>query len=331
MREPSPLAGPMQPRALVDTYLAARLQPSTLAAYRHHIRAFEAWCARRDVPAVPAAADTLARYLDAAGATWRLPTLRLALSAIQHLHRQRSCALDPTVARGLRSALARLVREPSPPPAALDRAALMSLLDALPPTLLGKRNRAMLLLGFAAALRPGEIVGLDLVSPAPGGTGLVRVTPAGIEIFLRRSKTDPQQRGLQKLIPFGCTPCPVTALEDWLAAARITTGVLFPSSRGLCSRLTRRDLGEVVRRAATIAALDPGASLSGADRCGTYSGRSLRSGFVTSATRAQVPVAALTAHVGWASPKMAVLYSRALAGERELVGQILEWHRSRTL
>ncbi|HVA19736.1 MAG TPA: hypothetical protein VMU55_06160, partial [Solirubrobacteraceae bacterium] len=273
----------------------------------------------------------LAFYLESAASSWQLPTLRLAVSAIQHLHRQHGCALDPTIARGLRGTLAGLIRKPVHPPAALDLATLVGLLDAMPATLLGKRNRAILLLGFAAALRPGEIVGLDLVVPAPGGTGLITFTRDGIEILLRRSKTDPQQSGIRKLIPNGCTPCPVTALRDWLKAAGIAAGVVFPSSRPLRgaspARLTRNGLLEVVRQAADLAARKAGLPLERSNRARTFTGRSLRSGFVTSAIRANLCPASITIHVGWTSPRMAVNYSRSLGGDRELIGHILDWHR----
>ena len=222
---------------------------------------------------------------------------------------------------------------PSQPSTALDLATLVGILDAMPATLLGKRNRAMLLLGFAGALRPGEIVGLDLAVPAPGGTGLITFTRDGIEILLRRSKTDPQQRGILKLIPYGCTPCPVTALDDWLKAAEIAAGVVFPSSRRLRgatpARLTRNGLLEVVRQAADLAARKASLPLERANRARTFTGRSLRAGFVTSAVRANLCPVSITNHVGWASPRMAVNYSRSLAGDSELIRHILDWHRPR--
>lgn len=54
--------------------------------------------------------------------------------------------------------------------------------EALPDTLLGRRDRALLLLGFAGAFRRSELVSLDVAG--------VEMTAEGIVVTLRRSKTD---------------------------------------------------------------------------------------------------------------------------------------------
>ena len=325
-------AEPSGSESLVNVYLAARWRPGTLAAYRRHIGVFRAWCAEHGVVALPADADTLARYLSSAARCWQRSTLRLAVSAIKHLHDQHGCGLDAITTGGLRGALSGPVPEAIAPRAVIDRATLVSLLEVMPPTLLGKRNRAMLLLGFAAALRPGELVGLDVGAAAPDGTGRVTLTRDGLEVFLHQSKTDPERRGTRKTIPYGCEPCPVAAVKDWLRAAGIMTGVLFPSSRRMSgagrARLTRSGLLEVVRQAAGLAHLATPAAPGCGNRRPSFTGRSLRSGFVAEATRANLSPVDIANHVGWTTAKMNLTYSRGLSADSALIEQMLEWHRT---
>ena len=78
----------------------------------------------------------------------------------------------------------------------------------------------MLLVGFAAALRPSELATLEI-------GGLTRHED-GIELFLPWRKNDQDARGTKLWLPAGHTDlCPVKALEAWLAAAQITEGPLF--------------------------------------------------------------------------------------------------------
>ena len=61
------------------------------------------------------------------------------------------------------------------------------MIAAPPDTLAGLRNRALLLLGFAGALRRSELVGLDVED--------LDFTSAGLVVTLRRSKTDQDGEG----------------------------------------------------------------------------------------------------------------------------------------
>jgi site-specific recombinase XerD len=69
------------------------------------------------------------------------------------------------------------------------------MLDALPDSLVGVRDRALLLLGFAGAMRRSELVGLDVADLAHTDDGLV--------VLVRKSKTDPTGVGRKIGIPFG--------------------------------------------------------------------------------------------------------------------------------
>ena len=114
---------------------------------------------------------------------------------------------------------------PRPPPAVAqkDRPRARTLAggdQGVPDTLPGLRDRALILVGFAAALRPVELARLDIAS-------LTRHED-GIALFLPWRKNDQEAQGTTVWLPVGQTDlCPVTALEAWLAAAEISDGPLF--------------------------------------------------------------------------------------------------------
>ena len=128
----------------------------------------------------------------------------------------------------------------------------------------------MLLLGFAGAFRRSELVALDVAD-------LLEETETGLLVTIRPGKTDQEAIGRTIAIPRGDIACPVKALRAWLDAAAIATGPIFrPIDRvGTVrpSRLTCRSVANFVKAYAARAGFD----------AGTYSGHSLRSGFLTSA------------------------------------------------
>lgn len=108
--------------------------------------------------------------------------------------------------------------------------ALRAMLAALPAGTVGVRDRALLLVGFGAALRRSELVGLDLED--------VQISAEGVRVRLRRSKTDPTGAGAVVAIRRGrcAETCAAAALEAWL---RLRGG----APRGRCSRRWSRAAG----------------------------------------------------------------------------------------
>ena len=62
-------------------------------------------------------------------------------------------------------------------------------------TLKGKRDRALLLFGFASAMRRSELVALEIAD--------IELTKRGLVVTVRRSKGDQESKGQQRAIPFG--------------------------------------------------------------------------------------------------------------------------------
>jgi site-specific recombinase XerD len=258
-------------------YIGASKAPSTLRAYRSDWQAFTAWCAARSLPVLPAAPETVALYVADLAGVKAVATIQRRLTSISVAH-QAAGHDSPTMTavvrstwRGVRRTFGTAQHGKAPARTADIRAMVATLDDR---RLIGVRDRALLLVGFAGALRRSELVALDVADVVENGDGLV--------VTIRRSKTDQEGEGATLGLPFGSDPatCPVRALRAWLEAAGIADGAIFrPVDRhGQLAdrRLSDRAVAEVVKRTAAASGLDPAA----------YAGHSLRAGLITSAAEA---------------------------------------------
>jgi integrase len=204
-------------------YRRAARSENTRRAYRAAVARFCVWCAEHRRDALPATPATVAAFLAAeAGAERAVNTLRLRHAAIRYLHLL--AGYPPPTADAVVSTtfagIKRAHRRPLAKKTALVLDRLLPAIEAIPDTLPGRRDRALLLVGFAAALRPSELAGLTLEH--------VTHHADGIELFLPWRKNDQDARGTRLWLPQGRTAlCPVAALEAWLDAAAISAGPLF--------------------------------------------------------------------------------------------------------
>ena len=262
-----------EPIEMARDYARASKADSTLRAYESDMRVFTAWCSERGLASLPAAPATVAGFLAAeADRGSSASTVNRRTAAVRFAHKWHGHAA-PTesehvkaVLRGIRRKLGTAPKQKQP---ATTEAISAMLAHIDTTTLQGKRDRALLLLGFAGALRRSELVALDVADLAESAGEL--------DITIRRSKTDPEGAGQSVAIPHGRSLKPVAAVTAWLAASGIVAGPVFRpitksgTLRG--ERLTDRSVADIVKRYAEAAGL-PGAD---------FSGHSLRSGFVTSA------------------------------------------------
>ena len=200
-------------------------------------------------------------------------TIEIVYSAISHTQRTaghewpHAHPLIVRVMRGIRRALGTTQKRAS----ALSVGDLHAMVAACSADLAGARNRALLALGFFAALRRSELVALEVAD--------VREEPRGLVVRVRESKTDQTAVGQDIALPPAKdkTVCPVRLFRAWLAASEITAGPLFrriDKGGNLGNRpLTPQSVGLLVKRLAEESGLDPE----------TFSGHSLRAGFATSA------------------------------------------------
>lgn len=255
-----------------EKYISAQLADATRRAYRSDARVFAEWCEARQLQPVPATPETVAEFLaDQADDGIKPATLRRRIAAIRFAHQ--AAGLDSptssmTVSATLKGICNRVGVKPNrKAPATAPR--LREMIQHCPDSLIGKRDRALLLLGFAGAFRRSELVGLTMAD--------LEETAQGLRVTIRRSKTDQQGAGQTLAILRGDVHCPVQALQAWLQAAGISEGYLFrPIGKG--GRISPNPLS--TKSVAQIIKAHAGrAGLKEAD----YAGHSLRAGFLTSA------------------------------------------------
>lgn len=263
------------PEAAPDFYIRAAKAPATLRAYRSDWRHFSDWCRQKGLSPLPAAPQTVALYLSESSLTLRPGTLNRRLTSINKAHRAAGqpapAGLDHLVVGETLKGIRRVHGTESASKAPLFTDDLRAIVQSLAATPIGIRDRAILLLGFAGAFRRSELALLETVH--------LQETSEGMLVRVSRSKTDQEARGREVAIPYGSDPatCPVRACRAWIAAARLTTGPLFrriDRHGHINARPLHKDsIGQIVKRAALAAGLDPA----------LYAGHSLRAGFCTQA------------------------------------------------
>jgi integrase len=181
------------------------------------------------------------------------------------------------------------------------RLAAALVLQGPPATPLAIRDRAILLLTFASGRRRAEIAALNVEDLDFGRPGFLIVT-------IRKSKTDQGGAGQFVAVPrLENGPCPVAAIEAWLAIGEQKKGPLFvafsPHGELRETRIEGRLVAEVVKRLFR----DAGASPGDVDAIGAHS---LRRGFVTSADMAGATTAQIMDVTGHRDPKSLRRYTR---------------------
>ncbi|SIH15543.1 site-specific integrase [Mycobacteroides abscessus] len=332
----------------------------TRRAYESAWRRFEGWCRRSGYESLPAHPTVIAAYLVDAAETvtengeraYSTMTLGKWTAAIADRHRRAGIAPNPAANELVRQTVAGIRRQyasrgdrPRTPRTPLLTDDVLALVTAAREQATGwvsevyeRRDSALLLMGFAAALRRSELTEL---------TGAdVELHPAdGVHVHLRKSKTDQMGEGAVYPLPRAKDPlrCPPCAYVRWAAVVsafdsdgkdaviRLITDSPEFGDRHVCrSRAAKIDprrplfrsvrrsgiltatalsgagVHAVIRRRALAAGFDPEA----VERLG---GHSLRAGFVTQAARAGADHHSIMRQTGHRSPAMVTRYVRESA------------------
>lgn len=213
--------------------------------------------------------------------SFRSSTIARRMAAISVAHKRRNLE-SPTaspqvreVLSGIRRTLGTAPRQVAPARAAEIRRMVDYLDRSKLPTAAILRDRSLILLGYAAALRRSELVALTRADVEDHDGDLV--------VTVRRSKTDQEANGARVPVARGRdhSTCPVRALKTWLDfTARDDASGDTPLFRRVnrwgaigSEPLTDKSVAQIVKRAAEGAGLDPD----------LYAGHSLRAGFATTA------------------------------------------------
>ena len=281
-------------------FIRASKAESTLRGYRSDWREFYAWCQGQHVCALPASAEAVAAYIADCASRLKVGSIQRRLNAIAEAHKAIGIdspthhAMVTNTMKGIRRTRGTAPAQKSP--ALTDE--IRAMLDTRDAGLIGARDRALILLGFAGAFRRSELVGLDVEDCFFGKDGLT--------VMLRRSKTDQIGAGRKIGIPYGSNPetCPVRVVQCWIEQADISTGPLFRSisrhGRVQPVRLSGVDVARIVKKLAERAGLDPA----------KYAGHSLRAGPAISAAIAGASERSIMSQTGHRSVQMVRRYIR---------------------
>ena len=284
---------------LVNSFTQAAQSVSTTRSYAQDVRHFKA---NAKFPATP---DGVAEYLAKFAGVLSVATLQHRLIAIHQAHTEKgldSPVKDRLVKRtmqGIRRTFGvaqrrvrALVKD--------DLVELLVMVNKQRP-LKAARDKALLLLGFAGAFRRSELVALTMAD--------ITAHVNGLELVIRRSKTDQEGEGRTVFIPLAKSEerCPVKALQRWLEMAGIGAGPLFrPVNRHDTVTsdlaLTPQSVALIVKSAV--------AGSKGIDAAKNVSGHSLRAGFVTESATQGLQTSAIMGQTGHKSMEMVFRYIR---------------------
>lgn len=244
---------------------------------------FSAYCRDHGLHPLPASPQTVTLYVTALADRLKLATIRLYLAAITQKHRE--IGLESPVSHEIVRRVVRGIARTIGAPPARKSAVTIDYLRAMLLEVRGDdakamRDRAIVLLGFGAALRRSELAALRAAD--------LRFEKRGLVVTIRRSKTDQEAKGVEIAVPYVANRslCAARAVKAWLDIAGITSGQLFRSftlqRRMLDAPISGRDVANLVKKLTSKARLD-----------GDFSGHSLRAGFATSAAAAKASLDAI--------------------------------------
>jgi integrase len=275
--------------------------PLTILAYASDMKMFQQWCTGQACSALPAATEDVCRYiLDQLNTGRKVTTVGRYATAIVAAHRDAGLEAPSLAAVQVLITAAKRLRREQPvqkEPVMLEQLRALAA-GTSGPGALDARNRALLLFGFASALRRSNLAALDLAD--------VEFTARGLVVSVRSEKQDQFGVGRKLGIPPGNHPetCALSALLDWLRHRGMNPGPLFQQIKNNAAtglRLHPARVAKVVQAQMKTLGLDPA----------IYGGHSLRSGFVTAAVEANVQTLVIMETTGHRSVETLRRYYRS--------------------
>lgn len=278
---------PDEAQAVLDA-AAASLSTGTRRAYASAMRSWRVWCRDRGVTALPADPAQVALWLTELARQGRsVSTLDRSIAALRHAHLDAGLD-DPGTNRGVVKVRQGLRRRVGTAPVhqahPLTTEQIRRIVAGIDErSLRGKRDRALILLGYAAALRTSDLAGLKVRD--------VAFRAKGIALRIGRSKADQEGAGTYVGVVRGehLLTDPVNAVYEWLQASGLKpsdplfTPISWSDLRPTLRPMDPRSVGQVVAARAQAAGLSDL----------PISGHSLRAGHATTATENGVPATRL--------------------------------------
>ena len=284
------------------------LSANTERAVRSDLAIYTAWCAERELPALPASAQTIAAFVDAMAKLRAPATVRRYVASIAAAHRALGLAKTAR-SEPVRRALQRMHRRKGrrqEQARGLTGALRERLLDAPGDGLIDTRNRALLAAAYDTLLRRGELVALQL-------TDIVEELDGAASVLVRRSKADPEGRGATVYLARDS----VALVREWLQRSGVREGRVF---RSLCRGVVGEglDASQVPR---IFKAMAERAGLP-VDVVQHISGHSTRVGAAQDMVAGGIGMAAIL-HAGrWKTTTMVNRYGERLLARRSAAAQL---------
>jgi integrase len=304
-----PLEDPLHETAQkAERFFRASKAGTTRRAYDSDWRHFNSWCISNQLVSLPATPETVALYITeladprpgekkrkVATITRRLTAINAAhhLAGLDSPARMNHLAVQG-VYQGIRRELGTAQTRKRP----LTHERIVKVLGTLEGPIAAARDKALLLIGFAGALRRSELAAMRVED--------LTWHKRGLTINIPKSKTDQTSQGRDVEIMWGMNDqtCPLLALEDWLKIARIEDGFVIRSvgqygsvGKGMHPDSIGKRVKDLVRRAKIANPKE-------------YGGHSLRAGFVTEASANGATNNQIMKQTGHTSEAMVRRYAR---------------------
>lgn len=267
---------------------------NTKSAYESDWTDFENWCTTHHQISLPSQSETICAYIsDLADRDFKLSTIKRRIASITsfHLGSKFPSPITHEVNEELKG-ISRKKNDRQIPKKAIILEDLKLIIDSIDTsTLIGKRDKCLILLGFATCNRRSEIVSLDVEK--------IVTCSQGIDVYVNQEKT--KNYKCKSIMYANNEYCPISSLVDWLKAANITEGAIYRSfdrHGNIKGRLSSNAVAIIIKKYAELAGLDPT----------LYAGHSLRSGFATSAGEKGYNHSSIMKQGGWNTPAMADRY-----------------------
>ena len=234
---------------------------NTLRAYQSDFKDFSVFCSKNGFASMPTQPKIIALYITHLSKSSKFSTLKRRIASISVIHKLKGHYLDtkhPVIMENLHGIKRTFgSRQKSKKPILIND--LKLIINAIPKE--KKRDKALILIGFAGGFRRSELVNIDYED--------VEFVAEGVKIFIKRSKTDQSGEGSIKAIPYfeNQEYCPVLAFKNYFEDKFIN------KNDGRVFEISDKSVALIIKKYAEKAGLDSS----------KYAGHSLRSGFATTA------------------------------------------------
>lgn len=298
---------------LADRIEEKRYARKTLQSYWAQWIKFASWCESVDRNPLPVDVDTLRLYMATLAERVSYRTIIYSLGAIKLVHytnKQEAPIHHPRIQAFL-AALRKHLGTATNHVDGLTPEALQHICRTLllKPTKMGTRDRALLCVGWAGALRSAELAALHWED--------ISIEPFGLVVNIAVSKSDQTARGQTVMLPVARKwreICPADALVSWRQLLEAMHGMrpigpVFTSfgmyGQPLRAQLNSSDVGRVLRRRANAAGITEA----------RYAGHSLRRGWIEAADSQRKSLSAIMTHTRHRSLRSLADYIKPLPWE----------------